>query len=356
MCIIAVKKPGVPFPSEDTIRNMWVRNPDGAGIMYTDGSNRVTIDKGYMKLKDFNARLDELKREIDIDKETVVLHFRIGTSGGNTAENTHPFPISKRVSDLKALRMRTKIGIAHNGIIKIERPIEGISDTMEYIRTKLYSIYMNQHWFFKNKDILDKIERQITSKMVFLEPTREVQLVGKFITDKDGMIYSNSSYEGFKYYGVGAYGGYYGYYGRGYDSYGYNGYYDPDYDEEMASLRKKYGGDYGYDDDYAGYGSKSHYIPKVMELSPVNESNYIVFYDSGDMMEVCDIILPVMIDKSGHLYVADFDDCGYEVAYPIEEDCASFDENGNSSVFDENEAIFMEVDTAPVSAIELMAY
>ena len=77
MCIIAVKKPGVPFPSEETIENMWYSNPDGAGIMYTDGSNRVTIDKGYMTLKEFEARLEALRTEIDVDKEAVVFHFRI---------------------------------------------------------------------------------------------------------------------------------------------------------------------------------------------------------------------------------------------------------------------------------------
>ena len=352
MCVICASPKGVRQPNRSEIKAMFLRNPDGAGYMVArDG--KVTIHKGFMNLDEF---LNALKAEHFTAKDSVVYHFRISTQAGINPSMTHPFPLSNQREVMKALDVHCGVGIAHNGIIKIERPIEGISDTMEYIRTKLYSIYTNQHWFFKNKDILDKIERQITSKMVFLEPTREVQLVGKFITDKDGMIYSNSSYEGFKYYGTGLYSGYYGYYGRGYDSYGYNGYYDPDYDEEMASLRKKYGGDYGYD-DYAGYSShKSRYIPKVMELSPVNESNYIVFYDSGDMVEICDMVLPVMIDKAGHLYVTDFDDCGYEVAYPIEEDCASFDENGNSSAFDENEAIFMEVDTAPVSAIELMAY
>jgi hypothetical protein len=332
MCIIAIKKSGVPFPSEEIIENMWYRNPDGAGLMYTDGSGRVNIDKGYMTLSDFTRRIEELKQEIDVEKEAVVLHFRIGTSGGNIAANTHPFPISKRVKDLKALHLRTRIGVVHNGIIQIDRPIEDISDTMEYIRTKLHRIYQGRHWFYKDKDTLEKIERQITSKMAFLTANREVTTVGKFITEKDGMIYSNTSYEGFQYAYTGAWNG--GYY-RGYYNYDYN---------------------YSYGcGSYYGSGAKKREKKKDLNKKPVlnpvadlmllDDEDYIVDYDSGSMAQVSDLGV-LAIDKSGFVYVIAMDDYGYEVAYYAAENCAAFTPDGVDVKWKENEAMWIEVEDA----------
>ena len=54
MCIIAIKKLGVEMPSEAIIKNMFQRNPDGAGIMWLDKDiNQVRIEKGIMDIKTF---------------------------------------------------------------------------------------------------------------------------------------------------------------------------------------------------------------------------------------------------------------------------------------------------------------
>lgn len=323
MCIIAIKKSGVDFPSEEVIENMWYRNPDGAGIMYTDGSGRVIIDKGYMTLSNFKKRIELLKQEIDVVKEAVVLHFRIGTSGGNVAANTHPFPISRRVEDLQALHHRAKIGVVHNGIITIDRPIKEISDTMEYIRTKLYPLYKNKHWFYKDADMLEKIERQITSKMAFLMPNREVVTVGKFITSKDGMVYSNTSYEGFKYYYSGAWSNYadVGYYNYNYGFGNTKGY-----------KRSKYYERY--------YGT----LAQVAHLMPLNDEDYLVEMDTGSMATVSDLGGAIYMDKNNYLYVTDYDDYGYEVAYHLSDNCLAFSASGMDVKFNEDKAIWMELE------------
>ena len=47
MCIICAKPAKTAFPDAETIRTMWYRNPDGAGIMYArDG--KVCIEKGFI--------------------------------------------------------------------------------------------------------------------------------------------------------------------------------------------------------------------------------------------------------------------------------------------------------------------
>lgn len=135
MCIICAKPANVKFPSEETIKNMWDANSDGAGLMYVkDG--KVRIEKGFMTYKSFTAKLDELRKTLDLVKTPVVMHFRITTHGGTCAANTHPFPVTDSIARLKQTNVTTTLGVAHNGIIPIT-PRKGISDTMEYIATQL---------------------------------------------------------------------------------------------------------------------------------------------------------------------------------------------------------------------------
>ena len=46
------------------------------------------------------------------------MHFRIGTAGANSKENTHPYPISDDKRDLHKTYVKTNLGVVHNGIIE----------------------------------------------------------------------------------------------------------------------------------------------------------------------------------------------------------------------------------------------
>lgn len=316
MCIIAISKAGVPFPTEDTIENMWYANPDGAGIMYTNDSGKVVIDKGYMTLKEFKARIEQLKEEIDVQKESVVLHFRIGTAGGNTPENTHPFPISKKVELLQSLYVQSDIGVVHNGIIHIDRPIQEISDTMEYIRSRLSYLYHRQKKFYKKDRCMSKIKAEITSKMAFLLPDRGVYTVGDFITEKDGMIYSNTSYEDPlpMYFTL---GGRFGSYSCGYfDSLYGEGFWD---------------------------GDSASYSVYYEELTPLDEGYYIVDHDTGNMYD-CYELGYILVDASGNLYCMDYDEeFEQEIAFYVADNCTAFDLNGIEAKYDPENTIRIEV-------------
>lgn len=320
MCIIAICKSGVPFPTKDTIENMWFSNPDGAGIMYTDGSGKVIIDKGYMTLEEFEARIDGLKKEIDVTAESVVLHFRIGTAGGNTPENTHPFPISKKVDMLQSLYVQSDIGVAHNGVIHIDRPIKSISDTMEYIRSKLSYLYHRQKKFYKSEKCMAEIKAEITSKMAFLLPDRSVYTIGDFITEKDGMVYSNTSYEESRYFKYGSLGLY-----RGYGSYG--GYFDSLFSDTCW-------------DEYGRSSGTGSYFE---ELTPLDDNYYIVDHDTGDMYE-CGELGFLLVDASGMLYSLEIDECsGEEFAVYVADDCTAFDPNGFEAKYDPTNVMLVEI-------------
>lgn len=97
MCVIIHKK----IDKVLTLRQIeaaWNRNSDGAGFCYFE-EDRWHIVKGLMTLKDF------LKAYEPHEKQECFIHFRIGTHGAVTADNTHPF--------------FTKNGLImfHNGII-----------------------------------------------------------------------------------------------------------------------------------------------------------------------------------------------------------------------------------------------
>ena len=192
MCIIAAKPAGIKMPARNVIENMWMHNSDGAGIMYTS-KGRVRIEKGFMTYDAFTKHLDELSKKIDLDKISVVMHFRITTHGGTKPENCHPFPVTDSIGMLKKLTCETRLGVAHNGVIDIA-PRKDISDTMEYIASQLAPLYKGVPKFYENKHLMQMVSNAIDSKMAFLLPSGKIYTIGDFV-EKDGIMYSNHSFE-----------------------------------------------------------------------------------------------------------------------------------------------------------------
>lgn len=191
MCIIAAKPAGVKMPGTETIRRMWYANRDGAGFMYA-ADGKVRIEKGFMKLSDFESAIGRLAARYDLCALPLVLHFRITTHGGTKPSNCHPFPLTRSISKLQALGCCASIGVAHNGVIPIV-PRYGISDTMEYIATQLAPLAEALPDFCDSPAALELIENAIHSKMVFLTDSGKLTTVGHFIED-GGVLYSNGSY------------------------------------------------------------------------------------------------------------------------------------------------------------------
>lgn len=194
MCVIAAKPAGIEMPTEEEIETMWFKNNDGAGLMYAI-NNKVHIEKGFMKLEDFKEKLTELDKKYELKKLPLVMHFRITTHGGTSAENTHPFPISDSIGMLKKPKVITTLGVAHNGIINVT-PRKGISDTMEYIAGQLAPLARAVPDFYKNKDLLQMIANATTSKLAFLDGKGKIVTVGEFY-EHNGVKYSNRSYESY---------------------------------------------------------------------------------------------------------------------------------------------------------------
>lgn len=189
MCIIAHSPKNTPIPSAERRAEMFRRNPDGAGFMFAyDG--HVHAEKGFMTLSAMEDRLAEVQKTIDLTALPVVLHYRIGTHGGNTPGNTHPFPITKDRKALKKLVFDAPFAVAHNGIIHCVRPLKGYSDTQEYIVRRLSHIKPPF-----DGGIIRQIANETGSKFAFMYGSGAVQLTSGFIADEDGCSYSNGSYK-----------------------------------------------------------------------------------------------------------------------------------------------------------------
>lgn len=226
MCIIVVKEKDKKTPSIETLKTCFKNNPDGAGFMYTY-KGKVLIDKGYMTSDAFIKRYEELKKAFnDFEGKSLVIHFRIGTAGTNSAQNTHPYPISDNVEELHKLKTTCKLGLAHNGIISDYNPsksdnADDLNDTQIFIKEYMTLMQKYEPTFYKNDKHKKAIKSIIsTSRLAILDTSDEITLIGNFIEDADGIKYSNDTYKEKTYKS---------YYSSNYSSTYYPNYYD-DYD------------------------------------------------------------------------------------------------------------------------------
>ena len=195
MCIICVSPENVRQPDRNTIANMFCRNPHGAGYMFArDG--KVHIRKGFMNL---DGLLNALREEHFTAADPVVYHFRISTQAGVNPQMTHPFPLSNRPAHMKALDVDCRCGVAHNGIIRLtsDPANKEYSDTAVFITDYLPRIIQRPS-DLRNTKRLELIYKLAQSKFAIMDGKGNIATVGEFL-DEDGLLYSNTSYQPFKY-------------------------------------------------------------------------------------------------------------------------------------------------------------
>ena len=210
MCIAILNTPNVTFP-KSLISNCWENNSDGAGLIYTNAGTLYTFKELDSVDKFYNHYIDVRRR---FPKSKIVLHFRIGTSGGINLDNCHPFSVDKNLA------------FVHNGIIQ---DLNGInpkkSDTNLFNEMYLQKMPAG---FEANKAIMDLIGEYISySKLIFLNAKNEAYVVNEDLGKEDEKYpncwFSNTTYKPSAYYdrggvkvwkkadeGKGYGGGYYG--------------------------------------------------------------------------------------------------------------------------------------------------
>lgn len=187
MCIVIVKPKKSPIPSKEVLKNCFSHNRDGIGYMYNDGKN-VFIRKGFFSLKTFMKDFKKINEREDLTTKEVVIHFRYATHGTISAANTHPFPITNKIGDLRRQFIECDRAIAHNGIISgIADGIKtDLSDTMVFTKKIVYCETIN--------DIGD-LWQSSYGKLSVMYPS-ETWMIGTWIEDDaTGIHYSNTDYQ-----------------------------------------------------------------------------------------------------------------------------------------------------------------
>lgn len=189
MCVIVQKPQNIDLPDDDILKKCFEKNPHGSGILlFRKDSNILEIHKGMMTFDDFKKTFDSL----NIQKEDeAVFHFRITTSGGTSAENCHPFPISALINQLKATEITTPRAFVHNGILGNGDETLKISDTQKFVRDVMSRDEISN--FLDDEEVQKYIEKLAGYGNKFYVADAEKKVFKRFgnWTEDSGLYFSN---------------------------------------------------------------------------------------------------------------------------------------------------------------------
>ena len=193
MCIICAKKANVEIPSDDMIRTMFENNPHGSGLAYYF-NGQVHIEKGFMNVDSLLDRIHELDKSIGLKDTSLILHFRISTSGNVDEGNCHPYPLYEN-KKLRTTRVTCDSAIAHNGVLQEWAPWNKravMNDSQMFIRDFLN--LLPKYWWYELRYYIT-VEKAIGfNKLAIIDLRNEIVLLGRFIKD-NGLYFSNDSYK-----------------------------------------------------------------------------------------------------------------------------------------------------------------
>ena len=175
MCVAIIVAAGTALPSDDILYRCFRTNPDGAGFAWADGTH-VHFHKGFM---DPLSLIKALRKEIPEGAASLV-HFRIGTHGGDGPEFTHPFPVTAVVKDMymQCGRIKGRVFV-HNGIIHGFGKDGVLSDTQDFVLSYAKGVV--------------PLKRIGYGRAAVLSPDGSVESYGEWETS-EGVQYSNDSY------------------------------------------------------------------------------------------------------------------------------------------------------------------
>ena len=123
-----------------------------------------------------------------------MLQFRIITQAGVNPEMTHPFPLSNQPGRLRRLDQSCRIGVAHNGIIRLTSDPNNkrYSDTAIFVADYLSQI-LHTRADLRDRRKLNVVYQLAQSKFAIMDGGGYVATVGAFIHER-GLLFSNGSY------------------------------------------------------------------------------------------------------------------------------------------------------------------
>ena len=207
MCVIAIKKKGIKFPSEEIVKAMCENNPHGFSLVISNGSTKPWIYK-TLSMDSFMKVYRRIYKLYDYRTSSMFIHTRIKTHGTEKIQNCHGWKQNGLI-------------FAHNGILSIANR-DDMTDSETYFRDIFSPVFKSCGWRAAERTIDAVIG---SSKFVFMDDSGDIRHYGQYIED-DGVLYSNTSYQPrpkYAYLTPSKYGGRYGrlangYYSKSHDS------------------------------------------------------------------------------------------------------------------------------------------
>jgi hypothetical protein len=178
MCI-AIYTPKKAALKKEILKNCWLNNNDGAGILYIEDG----VLKVYKEMNNFDTFFKNYTKIRNKNRGTsMVLHFRISTHGKVNETNCHPFLVNE------------SLGFVHNGMIDVMPRNVDFSDTYMFNELVLKKLPQD---FTNNDAIMSMMHSYIGySKLIFLDDKDDVTIVGEEKGEwVDGCWFSNTTYK-----------------------------------------------------------------------------------------------------------------------------------------------------------------
>lgn len=177
MCVIIVK-PADRFVPHTHLRTANTNNPHGWGIASRAKNGTILIQRGFSTrslIKAYEKRANQ----------DMVIHCRIGTSGGNTLENTHPFTVADNT------------WMFHNGIFRdIALTTANRSDTW-HLAQLLKPAFVENPALLSDESFLKQMRTYCKggypNKLVFMSATNTVIINDEAGVESNGCWYSNGT-------------------------------------------------------------------------------------------------------------------------------------------------------------------
>ena len=199
MCIIAYYKKG-QTPERETVSRMMTTNPHGVGIGWNTGK-RAYFQKGFVSVDGVMRYMEALRKDNHVND--IILHARIATSGGISAEKCHPFPVSMDEETLNKRQFATGGALVfHNGVLSV-KVADGLNDTQTFIKNSIAPLDRLDGKGLKNGKYDELLTLATSGSRLLLLYPDGVRLFGRWETDeKTGVLYSNTGYKPYAtYYG-----------------------------------------------------------------------------------------------------------------------------------------------------------
>ncbi len=177
MCL-AIYKPAGAQVTEEHLRNGFANHSDGAGFAWA-ADGKLHVVKGIFDV-------DEVVKQYELIKEyPCLIHFRKATHGKIDKTNCHPFLFNDN-----------KLALIHNGVLSIKCTIEGMSDTLHFVKLVLEPMVQRNNVPINDGALQYLLSTSIGSdKMVIMDGDGNAYVInedkGKW---EGGCWYSNTSF------------------------------------------------------------------------------------------------------------------------------------------------------------------